>query len=195
MNTEQLSFGQRIDPENGLVECWFTHGALDWIKQQDWSDKVVWMFGAGLGDAWLAKRCKKLYVVERNQEWLMRMNNFCHLNHITNIEYVYRPCNDSSGMEEMYCEIPEGFNPDVIINDDAYRTQVVFKAVLYFTNKEGGGILICDNYNQSYVWRSPSALEALEPFKKLIFEQEDHEDYNKEEEVDGKWKTAIIFIK
>jgi len=62
MNTE-LSFGQRIDKENGLVECWFTWGALDAIKKKDLSDKIVWMFGAGLGDVWLSKRCKELHVV------------------------------------------------------------------------------------------------------------------------------------
>ena len=61
MNTDILSFGQRLDPENGLVECWFTHGALDEIKSMDLSDKNILMFGAGKGDYWLAKRCKKLY--------------------------------------------------------------------------------------------------------------------------------------
>lgn len=182
----ELSFGQRIDKTNGLVECWFTHGCLDWIKQQDWSDKNAIMYGGGMGNEWLASRCKNLVVIERDGAWLTNSGNY---------STKHRPCNDSSGMEEMYCEIPDGFEPDIIVNDDAYRTQVVFKAIEYFTKKEGGGILICDNYNQSYVWRSPSALEALEPFKKLIFEQPDHEDYNKELEPDGKWKTAVIFIK
>ncbi|RYS31763.1 hypothetical protein DLS39_13730, partial [Staphylococcus pseudintermedius] len=108
---------------------------------------------------------------------------------------IHRPCNDSSGQDEYYLKRPYGFEPDVIISDDSYRTEAVFKAIEYFKGKEGGGILICDNYNQSYVWRSPSALEALEPFEKIIFEQPNHEDYNKEEEPDGKWKTAVIFIK
>ena len=39
----ELSFGQRIDPENNLVECWFTHGALDWIKSQDLKGKNILM--------------------------------------------------------------------------------------------------------------------------------------------------------
>lgn len=193
MNTEQLSFGQRRDSENNLIECWFTHGALDWIKQQDWSDKVVWMFGAGLGDLWLAKRCKELHVVERDWAWINKCHEQKNINDIHNLTYYHRPCNDSSGMDEMYCDIP--IDVDVIINDDAYRTEVVKMAINYFKNKKGGGILICDNYNQSYIWRSPSALEALEPFEKLIFEQPNHEDYNKELEPDGKWKTAVIFIK
>lgn len=195
MNTDNLSFGQRIDPENNLVELWLTHGALDWIKQQDWSDKNVTMFGCGMGDSWLAKRCASLTVIERNKEWFEKSLKYAMQNNVPNISYLLRECNDSSGKADYYLELPSTYKPDIIISDDAYRSEAVFNAIEYFKNKEGGGILICDNYNQSYIWRSPSALEALEPFEKLIFEQPDHEDYNKELEPDGKWKTAIIFIK
>ena len=183
MNTQELSFGQRIDAENGLVECWFTHGALDWIKQQDWTDKIVWMFGAGLGDAWLAKRCKKLYVVERNQEWLMRMNNFCHLNHITNIEYVYRPCNDCNGMDEMYCDIP--FHADVVINDDAYRYEVIEKALTLPRPL----ILVVDNWMQDYVFLCPKGEEILKNFKQEIYPCTTHTDHE-----GNCWKTAIFHL-
>jgi len=181
----ELSFGQRIDDTSGLIECWFTHKSLDWIKQQDWSDKNIIMYGGGLGNEWLAARCKNLVVIERDSAWLTNSGSY---------STKYRPCNDSSGMDKYYLEFPDGLEPDIIISDDSYRTEAVFKAIEYFKGK-GDGILICDNYNQSYVWRSPSALEALEPFEKLIFEQPNHEDYNKEEEPDGKWKTAVIFIK
>lgn len=179
----ELSFGQRIDPQNGLVECWFTHGALDEIKSMDLSDKVVWMFGAGRGDIWLAKRCKKLYIVERNKEWIPP-----NMIESTGLQYIYRPCNDSSGSEEMYTELIDGI--DVIINDDAYRYEVCVKAVEYF-KKKGGGILISDNWKQSYVWISPKSEEVMEPFEAHIHEQSDHLDN------DGvnKWKTAIHFIK
>lgn len=182
MNTEQLSFGQRIDSENGLVECWFTHGALDWIKQQDWSDKVVWMYGAGYGDGWLAKRCKKLYVVERNDEWYDKCINS---DNDFGISYEHRPCNDCSGMAGYYVPIPDGINPDVIIVDDAYRYECIMNAINVVKPK----ILIVDNYNQDYVFICPAAVEALEPFKKLIFEQENHTDHE-----GNKWKTGVFFI-
>ena len=187
MTEQNLSFGQRIDPENGLVECWFTHGALDWIKKQDWSNKNIIMYGGGMGNDWLAARCKSLVVIERDERWVKNSGNYT---------CIHRPCNDSSGMDEYYLEFPKNFIPDIIISDDAYRSEAVFMAIKHFQSLKGlGYILICDNYNQSYIWRSPSALEALETFEKLIFEQPEHEDYNKEEEPDGKWKTAIIFIK
>jgi len=193
MNTD-LSFGQRIDPENGLVECWFTHGALDEIKSMDLSDKNILMFGAGKGDYWLAKRCKKLCIVERNIDWIPKtLEDAIGIQLMLGIRlnYVYRPCNDSSGMDEMYCQIPDGFEPDIIINDDAYRYEVCVMAEKYFKSKEGGGILITDNWQQSYVFMCPAAAELLQPYESDIHEQADHLDN------DGvnKWKTAIHFIK
>ena len=180
----ELSFGQKYDEKTGLIMPWFTHGALYEIKSMDLSDKNVLMYGAGLGDAWLASRCKDLAVIERNPQWVR-----CAA---TNLTHHIRPCNDCEGKDEYYLAFPEGFEPDVIISDDAYRYEAVVKAVEYFKNKKGGGILICDNYNQDYVWRCPKALELLEPFEKHIHIQEDHRDFETE---DGMWKTAIIFIK
>lgn len=186
----ELSFGQRIDPQNGLVECWFTHGALNEIKSMDLSDKNILMFGAGLGDAWLAKRCNKLIIVERNEEWIIKSAELIGANGIENIEYCFRPCNDSDGKADYYLEIPKGFEPDVIISDDSYRTEAVRMAIDYFKRKEGGGILICDNYWQDFVWKSPIAIAWLEPFDKHIHLCTTHTDHE-----GNPWKTAIIFLK
>lgn len=185
MTEQNLSFGQRIDPENGLVECWFTHGCLDWIKKQDWSDKVVWMFGAGFGDAWLSKRCKWLHIVERNEEWAFKASVNCANNNCNNVTYYNRPCNDSSGQHEFY--LGKISDCDVLINDDAYRYEVIANSL---TLKKPL-ILITDNWQQSYVFMCPAAEELLKDYESLIFEQADHLDN------DGinKWKTAIHFIK
>lgn len=186
IDINNLSFGQRVDPKSGLVQSWFTHGALDWIAGQDWSDKVVFMWGAGAGDAWLAKQCKELHVVERNQDWLFKSSTNCAANGATNVTYYLRPCNDSSGMDEMYCAIPEGVKPDIFIVDDAYRYECIIKAI-----QQKPCTLIVDNYMQAFVFMSPPSEEALKPYDRLIFEQADHQDH------DGvnKWKTAIFFIK
>ena len=185
----ELSFGQRIDPKNGLVECWFTWAALDWIKQQDWSEKNILMYGCGLGDIWLAKRCASLTVIERNLEWLEKCIEREREQSCTNLNYIHRPCNDSDGQADYYLDI-EGLNPDIIINDDAYRTECCQMAVDYFKNK-GGGILISDNWVQAFVWMSPKAEEIMKPYEAIIFEQSNHTNN------DGvnKWKTAVHFIK
>jgi len=188
MNTEQLSFGQRIDPENNLVECWFTWGCLDWIKQQDWSDKVVLMFGAGMGDIWLAKKCKELYIVERNPEWLDKCATIAANSDAYNLWYINRPCNDCSGQDEYYCAIPEGCEPDIIINDDAYRFEVIVKAL----SLKKSLTLITDNWLQDYVFVCPKAAELLNDYESKVFSQADHKDFENE---GGEWKTAIHFIK
>lgn len=187
--SDALSDFQIIDHESGLVYPWLVHGCLHWIKQQDWKDKKILMFGGGFGDLWLAKRCKSLDVVERKQEWCSKLEKRKSEKRIDNLQYYFRPCDDSSGKEEYYLEIIEDGNYDIIINDDAYRTEVCQAAVDIFQGR--GGILICDNWIQSYVWISPKAEEILNSFDNLIFEQPEHTDN------DGinKWKTAVFFIK
>lgn len=190
MDVNNLSFGQRIDPENGLVECWFTWGALDEIKGMDLSDKNILAYGSGLGDLWLSKRCKKLIVIERTEEWINKGMLAAKNESAYNLEYIFRPCADCTGMDKYYLEIPKEFEPDVIISDDAYRTEACQLAIDYFTQRISGGILICDNYWQDYVWKSPTAIKILEPFNKHIHECATHTDHEGD-----MWKTAIIFIK
>jgi hypothetical protein len=174
----ELSFGQRIDPENGLIECWFTHGALDEIKKMDLSDKVVWMWGAGMGDRWLKNMCKELHIVERTHDWLG--------DQVGGIRYYHRPCNEGSGAQDMYCEIPEGVNPDVFIVDDAYRYECIVKVLECSKKGQKDIILIVDNWQQDYVFICPSAEEILKKYKGKFFVQPDHKDHE-----GHPWQTAI----
>lgn len=180
----ELSFGQRVDKETGLVQSWFTHGCLDWIKQQDWSNKIVWMFGAGLGDVWLSKRCKELHVVERNAEWIYKAQMMAAPNGVNNLFYYHRPCDDCCGHDKEYCEIP--IEVDVVINDDAYRYEVIEKALILPRPLT----LVVDNWMQDYVFYCPKGEELLKDFEQKIFEQHDHKDHE-----GNKWKTAVFFIK
>ncbi len=185
MQHPELVQWQRLDPDNGFVQPWLTHKCLDWMKEKDWSDKTVIMFGAGLGDAWLAAKCKKLYVVERKEDWLIKAQTYSSECGANNIEYIFRPCNDGSGMQDFYVKLVDGEKIDVIINDDAYRTEICQLAVDYFT-ANGGGILVNDNWIQSFVWMSPKAEEIMQPYEAMIFDEPLHTDN------DGvnKWKTA-----
>lgn len=180
-----LSFGQRVDPQNGHIESWFTHGALDEIKKMDLSDKIIWMWGAGMGDLWLSKRCKKLYIVERVQEWIYKNIELQSANGVTNIEYIYRPCNEGSGAQGMYCEIPERVKPDIFIVDDAYRYECILKAI-----ERRPCALIVDNWQQDYVFMCPAAIEAVRDFKGDLFIQTDHIDHS-----GNPWTTAIFYLK
>lgn len=186
IDVNNLSFGQRIDPENNLVECWFTHGALDWIKEQDWSDKRVIMFGAGLGDVWLSKRCKKLVVVERNKEWLEKCRENMELYGVTNLIYVHIPVNDCEGKEKDYLCVLSTESADVIINDDAYRFEVIEKSL----KLPKPLILVTDNWMQDYVFYCPKGEELLKDYEHKIFPCTTHTNHS-----GNCWKTAIHFIK
>lgn len=177
----ELCFGQRIDDENGLIMPWLTHGALDAIKKMDLSDKVVWMWGSGMGDMWLAKRCKELHVVERVQEWIYKNLELTTANGVSNLFYYYRPCNEGSGAQDMYCEIPEGIRPDVIIVDDAYRYECILKAL-----EHSPCILIVDNWQQDYVFICPSAEVVLKDVESKIYRQHDHTNHE-----GNPWQTLI----
>jgi hypothetical protein len=188
----ELSFGQRIDETNGLVECWFTHGALDWIKQQDWSNKKVLEYGSGMGDIWLSKRVKYLISIERNQDWAIRLQDDISTHLVKNYEVHYRPIPDEENMQEQYIAFPKSYNtkelyiPDIIIIDDAYRLECIKYAVSFGEEF----ILILDNYMQAFVCLNTDARDILVQHEHLIFEQHDHQDH------DGvnKWKTGIFFI-
>lgn len=181
----ELSFGQKYD-DNGLIMPWLTHGALDAIKKMDLSDKIIWMWGAGMGDCWLAKRCKELHIVERVDEWIYKSQSLLAANGVFNVRYYHRPCNEGSGAQDMYCEIPEGVKPDVFLVDDAYRFECILKAI-----EMKPCTLIVDNWQQSYVFMCPAADEELKDYASHIFEQADHVDN------DGinKWKTGIWELK
>jgi hypothetical protein len=187
--TNELVEWQRVCPKTGMVQPWLTHGFLDWADQQDWSDKTIIMFGAGLGDAWLAKKCRLLYVVERNTEWLAKAESEVQRHSLNNVKYVYRPCNDCDGKQEYYCQLIEGVDVDIIINDDAYRTEICELAVNYFKGR--GGLLIADNFNQDFVWISPTAIEIMEPYKETerVFLQPEHTNHEGRQ-----WNTRYWII-
>lgn len=189
MDNIELVQWQKRDPDNGLIQPWFTHDSLDFIKKLSLFDKDILQYGAGLGDAWLAQRSKRLISIERTQEWGARAAQVAA--GVSGIDYqiIYRPCNDCDGKADYYCEFPDEMKePDVIIIDDAYRFECILKAIEYSkTTTKESILLIVDNWVQSFVFMCPAAEEALAPYPAFIFEQKDHTDN------DGvnKWKTGV----
>lgn len=192
IDINNLCFGQRFDPELGILQPWFVHGALDRIMQMDLSDKKVLEFGGGSSSLYWAMKCKEVYTIDTNPDWAANIQDTINQHGLSSkFRLELRQVNegDQSRVEE-YIKIPEGFEPDIIVNDGILRTEVCQLAIDYFT-KKGGGTLICDNWYQAWVWLSPKAVEIMSPYESEIYEQADHTDN------DGvnKWKTAIFYIK
>jgi len=181
-----LSFGQRIDPANWLIQPWLTHGALDEIASWDMSDKNILMFGSGLGNRWLAARCKHLTVIERNEEWYNKAAEENRIHNTQNITMLLRPCNEGSGQAEYYTEIPNGMEYDIVIVDDAYRYECILKAL----TMKRPLTLIVDNWQQDYVFICPAAVDALKEFEGKYFIQQDHKDHE-----GNPWQSAIWQLK
>lgn len=183
MDNSELSFGQRKDSQ-GWVQPWFTHDCLDEIEKWDLSNKIIWMWGAGKGDAWLAKKCKELYVVERDQEWLIKAAEVCQVHGVNNVKYFHRPCEEGSGFQDMYCGVLDGVKPDIFIADDVYRYECILKAI-----EMKPCVLIVDNWMQDFVFICPDAEIALDQYRSQVFPQKNHTNFEKR-----RWKTAIFYI-
>jgi len=192
IDINNLCFGQRYDSELGILEPWYTNPAMDRIKQMDLSGKVVLEYGGGSSSLWWERKAKEVWTIETKEEWVKHIDNElmgCQSS-FGNLKIFYRPINEGDQEKVMeYISIPEGCDPDIIIADGIFRTEVCELAVEYF-KKKGGGILIADNFDQDYIWISPRAVAAVEPFKKELYPQPNHTDHS------GKcWKTLIVYIK
>ena len=48
---------------------WYTYPAIEYLKQLDFSDKLVFEYGSGNSTRFWAERCKKIISVEDDKEW------------------------------------------------------------------------------------------------------------------------------
>jgi hypothetical protein len=48
---------------------WYTYPAIEYVKQLDLRERVVFEYGAGYSSLFYAKRCKRITSVEDNLEW------------------------------------------------------------------------------------------------------------------------------
>ncbi len=165
------------DPETGLVKCWWTHPLLDWMDTQDFTQKTWLEFGAGLGTAWLRSKEKWVDSIEASRSWAARAAYECEESGNLNgrIYAHFEDLRDGVAWEDLpkYMElIPKDKQYDVISIDGIYRTEMVQWAIDHLKGRNG--IIICDNWQQDFVWISPAAEEMLAPYKINRFVQPNH---------------------
>lgn len=203
--TPELVEWQRIDPENGLVEPWWTWPCMEVIKTWDLKDKTWLEFGSGLSTAWLRKKCGWVHSVESNLEWAAKARAYCEINGLHN--GVIRAKDLPDGVPERMHEYFEltfnksfktysieskdpikiGTEYDIISVDGIWRNECLEWALNHFKGR--GGILIVDNLDQDYVWISPAANELMAPYPCEIYYQPGHTNH------EGKsWNTRIYRI-
>lgn len=185
----ELCFGQRIDPQLGILEPWYVNACVDRIKEMDLSDKSVMEWGSGASTLWWARRAMEVYSVDHNAEWAAKTANELidsGLSHKGAVQLVQTHEGDQSEMRDKYVEqfpFPHIF--DICIVDGIHRYECAEYAVMFLKPR----ILIIDNHQQDYVFMCPSLDVLLDGVKMERFVQPDHTNHE-----GNPWATAIFYL-
>lgn len=187
MNTEDLIEWQVWDEESDACFPWFTHPMLEVLKTWDLKDKSVLEFGGGRSTKWWRNKCKWVTTIDTNKEWTQNIASECAI--LDNGILLYAQINEGAQeYADIYCNAGDEYGPyDIVIVDGILRNSCLEKAL----SMPKPIILIADNWYQSYVWLSDSAVDLMKPYEINVFEQANHTNN------DGinKWKTAYWELK
>jgi hypothetical protein len=177
----RLIEGQRLDSTDGLVQPWFTHGALDEIQEWDLREKVVLEWGGGCSTLWWGKRCRHVFTIETSLEWCEWISAQAVALSIVNISIFHRAITVAP---EVYLEIPEDCAPDIVVIDGWIRLACLRKALAL----PRPIAVIFDNWQQDGSFISPEAEGLMKPFLGMSYPQMHpaHEQHP--------WQTAIWHI-
>ena len=119
----------------GLPLPWYTYPAIEFIKQLDLSEKVIFEYGSGNSTLFLSRLSKKVISIEGNKQWYEMI--YSQLSALNNTEIIFKDNKD------LYIsEIKNHHLFDIIIIDGNYRLDCAKIAVNHL-NK--GGMIILDN--------------------------------------------------
>lgn len=158
---------------NGMVLPWYTHPALDDIQSWDLKNKKVFEYGVGQSTIWWASKCKWVYGVDSNEEWVKAMHDAV----ISNSVIAHIPVKD---IYISSLRISRGI--DIVVVDGDYRDECVRHAVQ--TLKKGSKVII-DNWIQPSVWVATEETQSIiSKLDHTIYKQPGHPD----------WQTLIATI-
>ncbi len=128
--------------ENGDPIPWITYPAIDYLKQFDFSDKIMFEFGSGNSTLFWSSRVQRITSVESNPRWHEQMkpllpSNVNYLLHTDTTNYV-----DS-------IRLTAG-NYDIIVIDGKARLKCTQAAIQHL---KPGGFILLDNSD----WYSESS--------------------------------------
>ena len=113
---------------------WYTYPAIEYLKQLDFSDKLVFEYGSGNSTRFWAGRCKKIVSVEDSREWYEKIGGKLP----ANSEYLLLEAkNDYTGSINNYSD-----DFDIVIVDGSHRYECALEALGKLKND---GFIILDN--------------------------------------------------
>lgn len=171
---------------------WYTHPFLEVLKTWDLSDKRIFEYGGGASSLWWAKKAREVHTVEADADWCRAIIDGRQSNYLENLFIYHRAITDNedeltSPFAQAINEVPGLF--DIVVIDGSYRDECV---ALALAKIKPGGYIICDNWNQDYVWESLMAQRLLMGFPGEIYVQPDHTDHNGRPWKTGYWQITML---
>ena len=127
---------RRDEPVEGSGERvpWFTYPAIEYLAAFDFSDRVLFEYGAGQSTLYWAKRFKRVVSVEHDEQWFVRIRDLAP----TNATILFAPA------REEYVRAIEQLNRacDVVVIDGMWRREC---AQLALQCLSPDGMIILDN--------------------------------------------------
>jgi hypothetical protein len=132
-----VSSGMPVDREGRPIP-WYTYPAIEFIRQLDFGDRVVFEYGAGNSTLFWAGIARRVVSVEDDPEWHVRM-----LSRVPrNVELLLET--DLRAFAEAVTRFDERF--DVIVIDGAARQRTRLRcAGAALSRLKAGGVIILDN--------------------------------------------------
>ncbi|MEH1823016.1 MAG: hypothetical protein V7L31_28725 [Nostoc sp.] len=113
---------------------WYTYPAIEYIKQLDFSDKVIFEYGSGYSSIFWAERCKTMVSIEDNEEWYNKIKNRLP----KNVDYLL--INEKKSYINSILDYNHKFDVIIIDGSDRYECAVIAREKLSET-----GIIVLDN--------------------------------------------------
>jgi hypothetical protein len=180
----QLCEWQRNDPELGVPQPWFTHAALDEIQTWDLEDQTVLEYGGGFSTLWWGHKCKRVFTIETDLEWISRIRD--RLGSGSNVTIFHRAITDL----DQYTRLPEGCRANIVVVDAASAGADIV-ALRHACLERALTLprpltIIFDNWQQDSVFVSPLSERMMAPYEGQVYVQPDHMNHK------GRpWQTAI----
>ena len=119
---------------NTIPIPWYSYPAIEYIKQLDFSDKIIFEYGSGNSTRFWAECSKKLVSVEDNRKWYNKIKSKLP----DNVEYYL--FDETQKYIKSINNFPNGF--DIIIIDGSHRYECAIEALGKLRND---GFIILDN--------------------------------------------------
>jgi hypothetical protein len=183
---DNLCYGQQIDHRCGLVFPWYTPAMIEKLRAWELHDKRVFEFGGGMSTVWYAHYAREIHTVESDYDWYYKikfeLDKYSLKGNVMYRQTIANEVELKSAYVQAIYEVPGEF--DIIVVDGSFRDECIATAL---TKIKDGGIIICDNWNQSYVWDAIMGSRLLDGYEHEIFVDPDHKDHDGRPWATGYW--------